>query len=257
MWTINHLESGHDFPFYTQLLKIYSIIGIIVFIFAYNRGTYMTLFGTPFEDLKPKYQKKLRNNSWFHGTSLSNLESLKRRPLVDYNIGKELDFGFGFYLAPNLEMASRYTKNMISYMKDTGFTFSKDEITPIVIEYELNPDVEHFFTNPSYKTICFPEFSVDFAKFILSNRLNPDQRNHNFDLIYGVMSDGNPNVLVPLVRRQLKTEEEFVQEIVSKTTSTRQLSVHNQEICDMLILKDVHYVEEGVVKDVEYIGHGK
>ncbi len=66
----------------------------------------MTTFGMEFANLKEKYKKILRSNRWYHGTSLESLESLwQKGPLVNHNIGKELDFGHGFYLAPDLEMA--------------------------------------------------------------------------------------------------------------------------------------------------------
>ncbi|MBE1554860.1 hypothetical protein H4683_001938 [Filibacter limicola] len=80
---------------------------------------------------------------------------------------------------------------------------------------------------------------------------------HDYDLIYGVMSDSNPNILVPQIKRKAITEEFFINEITKNTTSTRQVSVHNQTICDKLVMKAVHYVKEGVVKHVEYISHGQ
>ncbi|WP_025783035.1 DUF3990 domain-containing protein [Sporosarcina sp. D27] len=221
----------------------------------------MTSFGTEFITLKEKYKKILRNNCWYHGTTLDSLNNLKLKgPLVNHNIGKELDFGHGFYLAPDLEMAKRYTETMIGYMKEMGnqFPFTEDELTPIVIEYELiDPIAESFFIAPDVKTTCFPSYSEDFALFILENRLNPQKKMHDYDLIYGVMSDSNPNILVPQFKGKLITKEQFVDEITKKTTSTRQLSVHNQVICDKLVMKAVHYVKEGVVKHVEYISHGQ
>ena len=105
--------------------------------------------------------------------------------------------------------------------------------------------------------ICFFIYLEDFAKFILLNRLRPNDKIHDFDLVYGVMSDSNPNILVPKVKRGNLTEAEFIKKIMEKTISTRQLSVHNQSICDNLVMKAIHYVKEGVVKHVENIGHGQ
>lgn len=221
----------------------------------------MASYGIEYTSLKEKYKKKLRNSSWYHGTSLAALKSLESKgPLADYNKGKELDFGHGFYLAPDLEMAKRYIEYMISSMKEMEdqFPFSDEDLTPIVIEYNLSdPIVEDYFKDPSYKTISFPNYSEDFARFILHNRLHPNESIHNFDLIYGVMSDSNPNILVPQVKRENLSEEEFVEQITKKTTSTRQLSIHNQSICDKLIMKAIHYVKEGVVRHVENSSHGQ
>ena len=44
------------------------------------------------------YKKYLEQKTWFHGTTLSAWKELcNKKVKVDYNIGTELDFGYGFY----------------------------------------------------------------------------------------------------------------------------------------------------------------
>lgn len=221
----------------------------------------MVLYGSDYSLLKEKHKKKLRQRTWYHGTSLASVASLESTgPLVNFNKGNELDFGHGFYLAPDLNMAKRYIETMVSYKEELQdqFPFSDDELTPVIIEYEFSELVpEDYFMDSSYITTCFPDYSEEFAKFILRNRLLPNEITHSNDLIFGVMSDGNPNKLVPLVKAGTISEDDFISEIIGKTVSTRQLSVHNQSICDNLVMKAIHYVKEGVVKHVENIGHGQ
>lgn len=219
----------------------------------------MILHGTEYSLLKEKHRKKLKQRTWYHGTTLSSLESLESTgPLVKYNKGNELDFGPGFYLAPDLNMAKRYITTMIGYKEELqdSFHFSEEELTPIVIEYDFSDRVpEEYFLDSAHIATCFPNYSEELAKFILQNRLSPNEINHNYDLIFGVMSDSNPNILVPLVRGGNITEADFIKRIVGSPSSTRQLSVHNQSICDNLVMRAIHYIKEGVVKHVENIGH--
>ncbi len=83
-------------------------------------------------------------------------------------------------------MAKRYTETMIGFKKEMEheFNFSEDELVPIVIEYELvNPIAEHLFIDSNLKTTCFTSYTEDFARFTLKNRLQPQTRVHDFDLI--------------------------------------------------------------------------
>lgn len=209
--------------------------------------------GLNFTQLKEKYKEKLRQNIWYHATTEDCLESLEKGILVNFNKGKELDFGQGFYLTPDLDMAIRYIESMIKYKKEVAkqFSFSEAELTPVIVEYEFQDCVPaDYFENNAYKTTCFPSFSSDFAEFILKNRIESSKQVHDYQLIYGVMSDSNPLVLVPQVKNKFITKDEFIREITSRTMSTRQLSIHSQEICDKLVKKDTHYIKEGVVKYV-------
>ena len=119
--------------------------------------------GVNFVDLKEKYKKILRGHTWYHATTLDCVKSLKQGIIVDYNKGKELDFGQGFYLAPDLEMATRYIKTMVGYKQEaTQFSFSEEELTPVIMEYEFENGVPaDYFENDLYKTTCFPSFSPE------------------------------------------------------------------------------------------------
>lgn len=73
-------------------------------------------------------------------------------------------------------------------------------------------------------------------------------RIHNYDFIIGVMSDSNPQKLIFSYRKGEITDEEVV-EGLQKFTSMEQLSLHNQEICDILKVKRVVRIDNG--KDLD------
>ena len=50
-------------------------------------------------DINGKIIKYLSIDKWYHGTTLEGWKSIcKLGVLANYNIGYELDFGYGFYL---------------------------------------------------------------------------------------------------------------------------------------------------------------
>ncbi|AQQ55393.1 hypothetical protein B0X71_19685 (plasmid) [Planococcus lenghuensis] len=50
--------------------------------------------------------RNLEKTKWYHGTTLSGFKSIMKQGVkFDVSVGSELDFGPGFYLAPDKEMA--------------------------------------------------------------------------------------------------------------------------------------------------------
>lgn len=195
----------------------------------------------------------MNQTSWYHGTSVSGYESIKKHGIQAlYNINNELDFGPGFYLAPEKKMAEGFVTRMLDFQKQAIPNIPTDAVTPIVLEIEFPKSPYEYFTDEPYKTGTYEKNDEDFAKFIFHNRTkNVGQKpDHGFDMIYGVMSDNNPTLLISKFNAGEITEEEVIKGIIEKSISTKQLSIHNQTICGILKIKDVHTIEHKEVEGV-------
>lgn len=186
-----------------------------------------------------KLDKYMYHGKWYHGTTLfgwKNLCSLGIR--VDYNLGHELDFGYGFYLAYDQQKAEDYINRLLQYevSPDIGLPIKKnpDKQIPVVVEFNFMPSEIIASNNYSYK--FFPSYDDEFAEFIFYNRMyNVDGKHqHPYDLIMGVMSDSKPPVLLEKYRNGQITKDRVIEEL-KKSTSMKQLSLHNQKICDTII----------------------
>lgn len=201
-----------------------------------------------------KQYKYLRCNQWFHGTTLAGWKEICEKGILsNHNIGHELDFGYGFYLAPKREQAERFINNIIRVTQgnreieseiSTIFSIKEnyeDQIA-VVIEFSFCPIdwVE------DYKYMIFGSYDDDFANFVFYNRtLNADGSNqHDFDFICGVMSDSNP--IVDILRyKSGEIGETEVIESFKKPTSAKQISIHNQRLCDKLKPNRAYIIETG------------
>lgn len=177
-----------------------------------------------------KIRMVLSQTSWYHATTRSNFENIRSHGIIaDYNRGRELDFGFGFYLTPSAELAESYIARLLGW--------AQQEITdvPVIMEYHFTPIA--YFENDLFQTAVFPKFDDEFAQFVFTNRLEcgTQKQQHAYDLIYGVMSDSAPTTLL-LSYRAGDISKEDVLEGLKKSNRMKQLSVHNQELCDALIL---------------------
>jgi len=66
-------------------------------------------------------------------------------------------------------------------------------------------------------------------------------KQHNYDIIYGVMSDSIPTIAIQEYKMGIKTKEEVLQ-CLKKPTSMKQISLHNQKLCDMIKLKEAYVI---------------
>lgn len=108
----------------------------------------------------------------FHG---SNVEIDKIR-LDLCRPGK--DFGKGFYLNPNYDQAYKMA------VKTTRIARSGAEI---VTGFEFD---ETLLENPDIKVKIFPDYSEEWAEFIVENRSNlSDNSIHDFDIVIGPIAD--------------------------------------------------------------------
>lgn len=176
--------------------------------------------------LSGKITNILSSNKWYHATTMDGFLSLKQNGVIaKYNQGKPLDFGYGFYLTLNEEMAERYIKRL----------YQADDDVFVITEYTFSP--LPWFTTEEYNAALFPKFDDNFARFVMNNRLMAHSliQQHAYDVIYGVMSDSAPVQLLMDYRVGAITEEQAL-EGLKKSNSMKQLSVHNQQLCDMLVL---------------------
>ncbi|MBE6891898.1 MAG: DUF3990 domain-containing protein [Ruminococcaceae bacterium] len=182
-------------------------------------------------EFSDKLRKILSNNRWFHATTYSDYINIKEKGIiVDHNRGSELDFGYGFYLTTTAKLSESY----ISRLYRNKLSFNFDE-TPVVMEFSFVPI--DYCSNQTFKFHAFLDFDETFANFVFTNRLNCKTKlqQHDYDLIYGVMSDSAPTRLLLDYRAGELTKEEVILAL-QKSNSMKQLSIHNQIICSSLEL---------------------
>lgn len=193
------------------------------------------------DEITGKIRKALSQNMWYHGTIFRHWDSFcKNGVLVDINkdISDALDFGFGFYLAPSQERAEHYILGM---MENAGFYNPED--VPLILGFEFTP--LEWFEGEEHNTKIFGKYNDDFVIFVFENRtqnINGDKQ-HDFDVIYGVMSDSVPTQAILEYKMGIKTKEEVL-ECLKKATSMKQLSLHNQELCDIIKLKEAYTIDK-------------
>jgi len=192
-------------------------------------------------EITGKIRKTLSQNMWYHGTVFSNWDSFcQNGVLVDINkdTSDALDFGYGFYLAPTKERAEHY---IMSMMENTDFY--KDNDSPMILGFEFTP--LEWFEGEEYKTKILGKYDDEFAIFVFENRTEniEGSKQHDYDVIYGVMSDSVPTIAIIEYKMGAKTKEEVL-ESLKKATSMKQLSLHNQNLCDIIKLKEAYIIDK-------------
>ena len=199
--------------------------------------------------MKKKIENYLKNNRWYHGTTLNGWNKICELGVKsNYNIGNELDFGYGFYLTPQSQQAEEYIKNLLKYSINFDFDIPMknyhDKKIPIVIEFEICPWGLYELNTYNFKILN--AYDDDFANFVFHNRVNNinGECHHNFDIIFGVMSDSVPTILIQKYKNKEKTKQEVIEEL-KKSTRNKQLSLHTQEVCDIIKPTRAYYVNTG------------
>ncbi len=189
----------------------------------------------------------MNHSSWYHATTLDGWESICKLGIkVDYNRNNELDFGYGFYLAYDQKKAEDYINRMLKYViqPDLGVNIKSNpkKQIPVVIEFDFIPS--EILQHKHYNYKFLPAYDDEFAEFVFYNRMyNVDGSNqHKYDMIMGVMSDSNPPILLEKYRNGEITKNKVIEEL-QKSTSMKQLSLHNQEICDIIVPKRAYIVD--------------
>lgn len=95
------------------------------------------------------------------------------------------DFGKGFYLNPNYEQAFKMAQ------RAKRITNSGQEI---VSAFEFD---ENLLEDSSLSIKIFPDYSEDWAEFVVSNRKNAsDTPIHNYDIVIGPIADDTVGVQI-------------------------------------------------------------
>lgn len=182
-------------------------------------------------DLPKKIANTLSSTKWYHATTKSNFKNILTHGVsVDFNRYGELDFGYGFYLTTTEKLAESYISRLFSWKGECAID------PPVIMEYEMSPI--DWFTSDNYKTAVFPEFNDAFAEFVFKNRTHSSTglQCHNYDAVYGVMSDSAPTTLLLKYRANELCQEDVLQGL-KKGNSMKQISLHNQALCDIICLR--------------------
>ncbi len=187
--------------------------------------------------------KYINQKLWYHGTTLYEWDSIKRKGVIfDYNKGNELDFGYGFYLTPEYDQAEYYIINLLKFIDRFGM--DENDRIPVIIEFEFS--LIEYCANPDYKFGVYNAYDNAFAQFVFHNRVNNvnGEAQHAYDIIFGVMSDSKPTILIQKYKNG-DIEKNIVLEELKKSTRNKQLSLHNQKLCDIIVPKRGILLETG------------
>jgi hypothetical protein len=179
-------------------------------------------------ELNQKQKKYLSNTTWYHATTEEHIHSINKGVKADINrdFSQDLDFGYGFYLTDGADKAERYISKLLEYDNRAGI--------PVILEFTFDP--LPWFSEDEYNTAIFGKPDQEFGLFVFENRSKNvnGEFQHNYDSIFGVMSDTLPLILMTEYRAGTLTQEEVILKLITNVGSIKQLSLHNQELCDKL-----------------------
>lgn len=176
-----------------------------------------------------KEEKFFCGDRWYHGTTLGGWKSIcKLGILADYNIGNSLDFGNGFYLSNNIVNTRKYVRNITQ----NSISREIDDITPVIVCFQFMPII-WIEQGLSYR--YFEKYDDKFAEFVFQNRLHDkEKKKHAYDITAGVTSDAKPAWLMQQYLMDRVSKEDVIQEL-KRDTSVKQLCLHQQEQCDLIV----------------------
>lgn len=183
-----------------------------------------------------KLLKYLSCDTWYHATTLDRWNSIcEKGVLAEYNkeTSNDLDFGYGFYLTNSKGKSEDYIKRYIN----TGLLGNSQ---PIIIGFEFCP-LCYFNEYKDFNAKILNAYDDEFALFVFKNRTENigGSNQHKYDIIFGVMSDSQPTTIITNYKMGIITEKEAVEQL-KKPTSMKQLSLHNQKLCDILKMKEAY-----------------
>jgi len=140
----------------------------------------------------------------YHGTNavINNIDIAQSR------VGK--DFGMGFYLTPDKQVAHRQAERK----------FEQFGIGEVLV-YKYFVDEEALKT---LRVLRFDDYSLDWARFVLSNRRNRSrQQMHDYDIVKGPIADDVVGYQIRRVEEGIISEEQFLEEIKFHTVTIQYL----------------------------------
>lgn len=130
----------------------------------------------------------------YHGTNID----FKEIRLEKSRVGK--DFGFGFYLTPDIQIATRQAQRKLRQY-GTG--------TEIVQCYSVNESCLS-----SLKVLRFESYSEEWADFILKNRQHKECSScHDYDIVIGPIADDTVGFQIRRYTEGIITKAQFLEEI--------------------------------------------
>ncbi|WP_188652191.1 DUF3990 domain-containing protein [Pontibacillus salipaludis] len=187
-----------------------------------------------------------------------------KRIQVNHNIGNELDFGYGFYLTPKEQQAKDFIQDLLAYTGGEsvlqGLPFlvkdNPEDKVAVVVEFEFTP--LDWFYDDHINTMVLNSYDDEFADFVFFNRTENiyGEHQHDYKAIFGVMSDSKPNIVLSRFKNGEIGKDEVI-ESFKKTTSNKQLSIHTQDFCDILVPSKAYIIETGEELDVNEYSYGK
>ncbi len=205
--------------------------------------------------MSEKSLKYLKNSKWFHGTTLDGWNGICEKGILsDFNIDNELDFGYGFYLTHDEDQAKKFITTLLRVTRDSTLSEisslyplkenkeNKENRIAVVIEFEFSP--YEWISDYNYKLLN--KYDDEFAEFVFLNRIENvgGSKQHSHDFIFGVMSDSNPIIDIARYRNDEIGKEQVI-ESFKKSTSAKQLSIHNQSLCDIIKPSKGYLIDTG------------
>ena len=214
-----------------------------------------------------KQKNRLSNNTWYHGTNLCGWKQICKLGIqADFNKDHELDFGYGFYLTPDKKGAENYIERIMQIQPNSSLEginssleginsspiplkSNEDKKIPVIIEFNFVPAD---WIDSGYKYAYFPSYDDKFAEFVFHNRTQNVGGNdqHEYDFIYGVMSDSIPTKLI-LDFNNGEISKEDVLSGLKKSTSAKQLSIHSQSLCDIIMPSKAYQLYDKKELDID------
>ena len=140
----------------------------------------------------------------YHGTNaiIENID------LAQSRVGK--DFGLGFYLTPDEQVAHRQAERKFEQ-------FGEGEVT--VYKYFVD---DNALTEAN--TLRFDGYTLDWARFVLNNRKNRTRiQAHDYDIVIGPIADDVVGYQIRRVEEGIMSEEQFLEEIKYHTVTIQYL----------------------------------
>lgn len=133
----------------------------------------------------------------YHGSNVD----IKEIDLNKCKVGK--DFGKGFYLNPNYDQAYKMAVRAKKILKQG------DEI---VSSFEFDDSV--LTTSGAFKIKVFPEYSKEWADFVVANRNNIEGKIiHSYDIVIGPIADDNVGTQIYRYSRGFIDYVKLIQEL--------------------------------------------
>ena len=130
----------------------------------------------------------------YHGTNAV----IQQIDLAQSRVGK--DFGVGFYLTPDENVAMRQAERKFEQYGDGKAKVYKYTIDDSCLK-ELN-------------VLQFDSYSLEWARFILKNRKNRTHNQlHDYDVVIGPIADDVIGYQIRRVEEGIITEQQFLEEI--------------------------------------------